>query len=395
MVAPQPFFEERGTPIAIRLALQVLTSNDICSEIHLLTYPLGVDPLLDKITLHRPKLPLFFKWLIDNRVRPGISWRKLLLDLFLLGKAITLVWQRRKSSQFTLIHGIEEGVFIAWLLKKVFKIPYIYDMDSSLSRQLLARWWFFQPFRPLLTHLERMVIHEAALVLPMCEALANDAIEAGAKRVMVLEDISLLPENSLGEESSTLREELDITPETVLIIYVGNLQPYQGIDLLLNAWMLVTSPNAELVIVGGEEELLMKYRKLSENIPRIRFIGPRPVADLPRTLAAADILISPRCEGENTPMKIYSYLHSGKMIVATAISSHLQILTAENSLLAEVEPQSLGAAITKGIEDKALRERLGKAGKEMVEERYTYAGFAQKLQCAYHRVISEVLSPTI
>ena len=42
---------------------------------------------------------------------------------------------------------------------------------------------------------------------------------------------------------------------------------------------------------------------------------------------ACDILVSPRIRGTNTPLKIYSYLRSGKPIVATDLLTHTQVLS--------------------------------------------------------------------
>ena len=56
------------------------------------------------------------------------------------------------------------------------------------------------------------------------------------------------------------------------------------------------------------------------------FAGERPASEIPAYLLAADVLVSPRSRGTNTPLKIYQYLRSGKPIVATRLLTHTQVL---------------------------------------------------------------------
>ena len=55
-------------------------------------------------------------------------------------------------------------------------------------------------------------------------------------------------------------------------------------------------------------------------------------------LAQADVLVSPRTRGNNTPMKIYSYLDAGRAVLATDLPTHTQVLTPECARLAPADP---------------------------------------------------------
>src|SRR5207302_10840226 len=50
-------------------------------------------------------------------------------------------------------------------------------------------------------------------------------------------------------------------------------------------------------------------------------------------LLAADLLVSPRSRGTNTPLKIYQYLRSGRATVATRLLTHTQVLSDETAIL--------------------------------------------------------------
>lgn len=181
LLAPQPFYEDRGTPIAVALVLKVLSERG--TRVDVVTYHEGRDVRLEHVTLHRiPRVPFV------RGIRPGFSWKKLVCDVFVLLAAVRLVARRR----YDLIHAVEEAVFIALLLKCIFRIPYVYDMDSSLAQQLTERAPLLRPARRVLAACERLAVRHAAAVVPVCEALAAVAQRGHARKVVVLPDVSLL-----------------------------------------------------------------------------------------------------------------------------------------------------------------------------------------------------------
>jgi glycosyltransferase involved in cell wall biosynthesis len=168
-------------------------------------------------------------------------------------------------------------------------------------------------------------------------------------------------------------------------MYVGNLEPYQGIDLLLQSFARVLErvADVQLVIVGGADRDIETYRATCRRLgiaSRVRFLGRRPVHELGAHLAAADVLVSPRLRGNNTPMKLYSYLHSGKALVATDLPTHTQVLDPSVAMLAAPHPDGFAEALTRVILDRALRETLGAAARRLVEAAFTYRAFRARLE---------------
>ena len=69
---------------------------------------------------------------------------------------------------------------------------------------------------------------------------------------------------------------------------------------------------------------VIKYRDLSSSLgidTRVHLVGQRPVGQIGHYMAQADVLVSPRIQGLNTPMKVYSYLDSGVAVLATRLST--------------------------------------------------------------------------
>ncbi len=391
-LAPQPFFQERGTPIAVRLALEVLAHRfrhgrlDGLTEIDLLTYHEGEEIKIPGLNIHRISPPQFIK-----NVGPGLSVKKLICDLYFVIAAFRLIFKNGTNS-YALVHAVEESVFIAWLFKQLFSIPYIYDMDSSLALQVTEKWFLLKPFYPLLAYFERIAVRGSLAVAPVCDALAVLAKGYGSPLTLTLQDISLL--KNLKETKVDLRNELSLPPQCKIVLYVGNLERYQGIDLLLNAFRLIEDANENtfLVIIGGTKEKILKYETLARSLSlnRTIFAGTRPVEALGAYITNSDVLVSPRIKGNNTPMKVYSYLHSGIPIVATALPTHTQVMDGTVAMLCEAKPHSYAEGIHKLLQNQEFAQSLGKRAKELAEKRYTFEVFEGKLNELYDQVVEKL-----
>ena len=383
-LAPQPFFQERGTPIAVRLALEVLAARQ-GKEVHLLTYHEGQNVQIPGVTIFRIPAP----WGITG-VGPGISLKKLVCDFVFLFSALKLVWQAR-SNQYQLVHAVEESVFVAWLIKLIWGLPYIYDMDSSLALQLTEKWEWFRPLRALLEFFERHATRGSIAVVPVCDSLAAIAERHGSKETLILRDISLLDQKASAEAAPNLRREAGLSQNDLVVLYIGNLESYQGIDLLLESFAIIApkAAQAQLVIIGGTPAHLEKYQLKAKALGcqnQVHFLGPKPVQQLKPLLSQADVLVSPRTLGNNTPMKIYSYLHSGKVTVATNLPTHSQVLNNQVAVLTAPEPKAFADGLLSVLSDANLRERLGRAAFQLAEEKYTYKIFSRELNGLYDRL---------
>ena len=99
-------------------------------------------------------------------------------------------------------------------------------------------------------------------------------------------------------------------------------------------------PDARVLVVGGEPAQVepAKARAQAAGASAVMvFTGQQPAKEIPGFVQAADLLVSPRIRGTNTPLKIYSYLRSGKPIVATNLLTHTQVLTPEIARLVDPE----------------------------------------------------------
>ena len=382
-LAPHDFYIDRGTPMDVDILLRALSARGY--RVDLVAYRGGEDRDYPGLTIHRTPAP---RWLRPRG--PGFSIRKLLTNIWFFATARSL--QRR--NRYDLVHAGEEAAFIAMWLRWRHGLPYVYDMDSSIAQQLVEKMPWLKPLSPLFNWFESRAIRGALVAAPVCHALADLARERGAAHVVTLHDISQLDPEGVKANGRLRR---DIGFDGSIVMYVGNLQKYQGVDLLLESFRIAAERGCEahLVLAGGTDARIEEYRKKAEHLgigARTHFIGRWPADRLGELLAEADVLVSPRIKGVNTPMKIFPYLHSGRTLLATDLPTHSQILTADVARLAPPDPEGFGIAIHELMQDDAERQRLGNAGREFVERNHVYSAHERRVGELYDYVESRVVT---
>ncbi|MDD2236775.1 MAG: glycosyltransferase [Kiritimatiellae bacterium] len=373
LVAPQPFYQERGTPIAVRWVVETLCRAG--NRVDLLCFPGGSDVEMERLRIVRCHAP---RRLGDIPI--GFSWKKLVCDFFLVLRMRSLL----RTERYDVVHAVEEAVFPAILLRGRNQ-KLVYDMDSSMSDQLMEKWPVLRVLAPLFSRFEGWAVRSADLILPVCDYLRQkvDAFHPRG-RVCVLHDRAI--EDEGGEtEVEAIRDLLKV--KGVLFLYVGNLEHYQGMALLLAAFAGLSAESPwHLAVIGGRERDVKHYRSEAERLGlenRVTFTGPRPVRRLQQYLAQADVLLSPRIKGGNTPLKIYSYMLAGKAIVATDIPSHKQVLDAECAILAVAEPEAWTAALDDLLRHPEKGALLGEQARLRALKRHTRKAYENTLLSAY------------
>ena len=125
MIAPEPFFEPRGTPFSEFHRIRALTA--LGHQVDLVTYPFGQDVTMPGLRVFRCLRPPFVR-----RVKIGPSLAKIPLDALL---ALTAL-RRALGGRYDAIHSHEEGGLIGVVLAALLRVPHLYDMHSSLPQQL-------------------------------------------------------------------------------------------------------------------------------------------------------------------------------------------------------------------------------------------------------------------
>jgi glycosyltransferase involved in cell wall biosynthesis len=208
--------------------------------------------------------------------------------------------------------------------------------------------------------------------------------------------------NPVSDESApqgtidSLRASLGLTPEQPVVLYTGTFEPYQGLDLLLDAFVHVARSrrDARLVLAGGHPDQIEALRGESASrgiADAVIFTGQRPSDEIPLYLRMATALVSPRRTGTNTPLKIYQYLGSGTPIVATRLLTHTQVLSDETAILTPATPEGFAEGILTAIGDSARASAVAARARHLAETKYSYEAYlARTREACAHLAVPQV-----
>lgn len=367
MLAPEPFFEPRGTPFSEFHRIKALVA--LGHYVDLVTYPIGRDVDLPNLRIFRAARPPFV-----TRVPIGPSAVKVVLDVLML----FTIARRALAGRYDAIHSHEEMGLVGVWLSKLLGIPHLYDMHSSLPQQLgNFKFSGSSALRAVFDAVETQMVGKSDVVITICQELQDTvtAMGHGARSILI--------ENVMGGDvddpptltPASIRERWKLPSEAPIVLYTGTFEPYQGLELLIDAAALLaaTHPAARVLIVGGEPAQVAAAQAMARDrgATTVVFTGQQPAREIPAFVAAAAVLASPRIRGTNTPLKIYSYLRSGTPIVATDLLTHTQVLTPEVARLAPPEAPAFAAALAGVLDDPAAARRLADAARRLAAARYS------------------------
>jgi teichuronic acid biosynthesis glycosyltransferase TuaC len=191
----------------------------------------------------------------------------------------------------------------------------------------------------------RLTFPRASRVVTVSRDLAAKVTDLGApaQRVVMVPngvDRSLFQPRNRAEA----RQALGHPPEGKWIVYVGRLEPAKGIDELLAAFSRLARPDLRMALVG-DGSLRARCQQAAAADPRILVPGGRPLGEVGRWMAAADVVTLPSWR-EGTPNVILEALASGRPVVATRVGGIPDVVERSglDGLMGElVAPRDAGA----------------------------------------------------
>ncbi|RME81802.1 MAG: glycosyltransferase family 1 protein [Caldilineae bacterium] len=380
-IAPTGFFADYGCHVRILGQLRALQA--LGYEVRLVTYPVGSD--VPGLSTVRPPWPL------TRRLAVGSSYRKLLLDL-LLAPTATWVGLRFRPQ---LIHGyLHEGVLIGWVLARRLGIPLTADYQGSLTAEMLDHRFLSprSPMLPLLRRLERWIDTRPAALFPSSLQAAQRLRHVAQERIHPLAD-SVDPEVfAPAPPDSALRDRLGLDPDRPLVVYLGLLAPYQGIDWLLHA---IAAPplrghKAQFLIMGFPH--VQHYRGMARRLgiaDRVRFTGAVPYELAPRYLALGDIAVAPKLSATEGSGKLLPYMSMALPVVASDIPVHRQYLGDAGVYVSPGDEQALAEALAETCRRLPDLRRRAFELRRRVEEKYTWHHAAKAMAEVFQTLVVE------
>jgi glycosyltransferase involved in cell wall biosynthesis len=371
MLAPEPFFEPRGTPISVYF--RILALGELGHRVTLVTYPIGKDVAIKGLKIVRPPNLLGMR-----RIKIGPSLAKLPLDFLLLLQATLEIIGNR----YDLVFSHEEAAFLGVWIARIWRKPHVYDMHSSLPQQLENFEFTRSPLLVrLFRRMEHFVLRNSHSVIVICRELMDTVAGLGyGQKAVQVENFLDFPAEKPTAEAVALKKREYAPAGDKIVLYTGNFEPYQGIPLLLRAAQKV-GPGVVFVLVGGTGRSLIEMKALAGDLgisDKVVFVDKAPPSKVPLFLELADVLVSPRISGTNTPLKVYSCLKSGKPLVATRLWTHTQVLSERHAVLSDPDAEGFARGIEFALHSDEARIRA-QAAREWAEKEYAPSRYLEKI----------------
>ena len=195
----------------------------------------------------------------------------------------------------------------------------------------------------------------------------------------------------LRDGNASLRAELGIKENDMVILYVGRLDLVKGVNYLLQAAKQIIPhyKNVKFLVVG-DGSLRREYegfaKSFSNNIIFTGFVR----GDIATLMNISDMFVLPSLS-EGSPSVIMEANASGLPVIGTEVGEIPKMILdgKTGSLIKPKDVDGLVDALKKLIDDPILAKKMGEAGRKRMEEEYSWEIICKKIEDAYEKVIEE------
>jgi len=380
MIAPTPFFADRGCHVRILGEAKALIA--LGNQLVICTYPLGRD--IGGVPTERTWPIPWYK-----KLSPGPSPHKFYIDLLLLWKALRVCYRFRPD----VIHAhLHEGMVIGGIISKLFRIPLVADLQGSLTRELLdhrfipeAQWFLRVMYR--LEKTINLLPHRLICSSTHMARLCVDTFGLPTDCVTALMDGVDLEIFAPQRADPALRASLGIAPDAKVIVFVGMLTEYQGIDLLLEAIPSVVQavPEAKFLIIGYPNQAFYQQKACSLGVEDYTcFPGKIPYHETPRYLSLAYAAVSPKISTTEANLKLLTYMSMGLPTVVFDNPVNREILGDLGAYAQMADVKALSEALTVLLQDQSHAQRLGDLSRQKAMRDYSWLAIGERLMAIYN-----------
>lgn len=358
MIAPTPYFADRGCHVRIYEESRALVARG--HEVVIVTYHLGRD--VGEIPLVRSaNIPWY------RKQSAGPSWHKPYLDILLLYQALVTARKFRPD----IIHAhLHEGAFLAEIARKSFRVPILFDCQGSLCGELLDHGFMRRGgfLHKLFARLEAWITRQADHIVtsstPTAELIRTDFPEL-ARRVTPLVDAVDTTSFQPAPKDPALLDELGVPAGKPLIVYLGAMTEYQGVDLLLDALKVLAGQRDDFhaLLMGYPEKAYVAEAARRGLNGRVTFTGKLDYAEASRYLSLGDIAVSPKLSASEANGKLLNYLACGLPCVVFDNPVNRELLGVAGCYVRERNAAAFARAIGLLLDDPAQRAALARQGR--------------------------------
>lgn len=382
MIAPTPYFADRGCHVRIYEEARALTARG--HEVCIVTYHLGRDMPGIRV-VRTPHIPWY------NKLEAGPSWHKPYLDMLLLWRALV----EARSFRPHLIHAhLHEGALIGSVLKGFLHLPLLFDYQGSLSGESLNHGFFHEasPLVKLFKALERFIDRRPDCIITSSDKGREELIHEwgiAPEKVTTLID-GVDTEIFRPCSRSEARRELGIPDEVKLVVYLGLFNRYQGVDLLLDVIFLIKALTSDVrfLLMGFPDE---HYRRKAAEMgidDVITFTGRVNYDRAPFFLSAGDLAVSPKLAHTEANGKLFNYMACGLPTVAFDSPINREILGDDGIYVEYGNASLLAEAILSAIQDSDRMKLLSGQLRERAVNIHSWNSRSKQLESVYRTLLA-------
>lgn len=388
MIAPTPFFSDRGCHVRILEEIYALKEENV--DVDLFTYHLGRN-IKGIRTIRTIKIPWY------NKKSPGPSYHKLYLDVFLFIACFFKLLKPRNRP--AILHGhLHEGAFIAIFLKLIFKIPVIFDVQGSLVDELQSHKFIkkgkllYKLFYSLESFIYKRSDHLIVSSQNTADLIKSNFNVEKNKVTVIMDGVNnkYLSMDTNGKEKIELLKEIGVPEEKTIIGYLGALNEYQGIEILLNTVKKISQTSEILkmhfLIMGYPN--VERYKTLAKELnigDYVTFTGKVAYETIGSLLSIVDIAVTPKISLTEANGKVINYMTMGLPIVAFSTPVNQQYLGNDYEYFANINQQdSFENCLLRMLHDGSDKwKMIGAELKTRVIEKFHMGQIAQEILEVY------------
>ncbi|MEM7342835.1 MAG: glycosyltransferase [Chloroflexota bacterium] len=388
MLSPTMFFADYGAHV--RILEEAVILQKLGHKVTILAYPNGRD--IAGIKVRRCWGVPF-----NYRVIVGSSRHKIYLDVMLAMKSLRHVIRYKPD----IIHAhLHEGALIGWVLSKLTGAPLVFDFQGSLTAEMIDHNFLRSeglPYR-FVYWLENRINQAADVILTSSTHAATLLIEKfklSPKKIDPTPDCVNLDtfnqDNFSDAEKAGLKKQLGIPAEKKLIVYLGLLAPWQGVDLLLETLQLLkeTRQDYHLLLMGFPA--VAHYQAEAKRLgvdDLITFTNKIPYEDAPRYLALGDIATAPKISATEGSGKILNYMALGLPTVSFSLPVSREFLGDGGIYASEINTTALATALNRALDlSETERDQLGRYLQERAATHFAWHRAGQQIEAVYQALL--------
>ncbi len=269
------------------------------------------------------------------------------------------------------------------------RIPFVMHVIDALHTLAPHRWTW-----PLARSFEALLLRNADATIYINEKLKEYGVALGARpetasTVRTGVDLDRFhPDRDVSE----LRRKWGIEPDEVLLVFVGWLYQFSGVDTVMR--LMPEMPHRLKMLVVGSGEAEDRLQALRESLglhDRVIFTGRQDYESIPDLIAAADVCLM--CSDLNpitrniVPIKTYEYLSCGCPVLASELPGVMSEVPPGNGIIYAPKDELLPAL--QRLLDPTTREREGRKARTFTQENCDWS----KLAYRFEQILSSIIAP--